>query len=92
MTELEKLNQIPDDVDNELKTVEDLNQLQQKKAAFLGKKGPFSEIMNNMKNLGADAKKEIGMATNKIKQAIEAKFEEKRKAIPERINLMIQQT
>ena len=85
MTELEKLNQIPDDVDNELKTVEDLNQLQQKKAAFLGKKGPFAEIMNNMKNLGADAKKEIGMATNKIKQAIEAKFEEKRKAIEDAI-------
>ena len=85
MTELEKLNQIPDDVDNELKNVEDLNQLQQKKAAFLGKKGPFAEIMNNMKNLGADAKKEIGMATNKIKQAIEAKFEEKRKAIEDAI-------
>ena len=85
MTELERLNQIPDDVDNELKNVEDLNQLQQKKAAFLGKKGPFAEIMNNMKNLGADAKKEIGMATNKIKQAIEAKFEEKRKAIEDAI-------
>ena len=41
--------------------------------------------MNNMKNLGADAKKEIGMATNKIKQAIEAKFEEKRKAIEDAI-------
>ncbi|MBQ9899595.1 MAG: phenylalanine--tRNA ligase subunit alpha [Acholeplasmatales bacterium] len=85
MTELERLNQIPDDVDNELKNVEDLNQLQQKKAVFLGKKGPFAEIMNNMKNLGADAKKEIGMATNKIKQAIEAKFEEKRKAIEDAI-------
>ena len=85
MTELEKLNQIPEDVEKELKDIDDLNQLQQKKAAFLGKKGPFAEIMNNMKNLGADAKKEIGMATNKIKQAIEAKFEEKRKAIEDAI-------
>jgi phenylalanyl-tRNA synthetase alpha chain len=85
MTELEKLNQIPEDVEKELKGIDDLNQLQQKKALFLGKKGPFAEIMNNMKNLGADAKKEIGMATNKIKQAIEAKFEEKRKAIEDAI-------
>ena len=85
MTELEKLNQIPEDVEKELKDIDDLNQLQQKKALFLGKKGPFAEIMNNMKNLGADAKKEIGMATNKIKQAIEAKFEEKRKAIEDAI-------
>ena len=81
MNELEKLNQIPNDVDNELKDINDLNALQQKKANYLGKKGPIAEIMANMKNLGADAKKEIGMATNKIKQAIEAKFEEKRKAI-----------
>ena len=81
MDELEKLNQIPSDVDKELENVTDLNQLQQKKANYLGKKGPFAEIMANMKNLTAEAKKELGMATNKIRQAIEAKFEEKKKAI-----------
>ena len=81
MEELEKLNQIPTDVDKELENVNDLNQLQQKKANYLGKKGPFAEIMANMKNLTAEAKKELGMATNKIRQAIEAKFEEKKKAI-----------
>ena len=81
MDELEKLNQIPNDVDKELENVTDLNQLQQKKANYLGKKGPFAEIMANMKNLTAEAKKELGMATNKIRQAIEAKFEEKKKAI-----------
>ena len=59
--------------------------LQLKKANYLGKKGPIAEIIANMKNLGAEAKKEIGMATNKIKQAIEAKFEEKRKAIEDAI-------
>jgi len=81
MEELEKLNQIPTDVDKELENVNDLNQLQQKKANYLGKKGPFAEIMANMKNLTAEAKKELGMASNKIRQAIESKFEEKKKAI-----------
>ena len=81
MDELEKLNKIADDVDKDLETVEDLNQLQQKKANYLGKKGPFAEIMAGMKNLTADAKKEIGMATNKVKQTIEAMFEKKRAAI-----------
>jgi len=81
MDELEKLNKITDDVDKELESVSDLNSLQQKKANYLGKKGPFAEIMANMKNLSVEAKKEIGMATNKVKQAIENMFEEKRKAI-----------
>ena len=81
MDELEKLNKITDDVDKELESVNDLNSLQQKKANYLGKKGPFAEIMAGMKNLTADAKKEIGMATNKVKQAIEARFEAKRAAI-----------
>ena len=81
MDELEKLNKITDDVDKELESVNDLNSLQQKKANYLGKKGPFAEIMANMKNLSVEAKKEIGMATNKVKQAIENMFEEKRKAI-----------
>ena len=81
MDELEKLNKIADDVEHDLESVEDLNQLQQKKANYLGKKGPFAEIMAGMKNLTAEAKKEIGMATNKVKQAIEATFEAKRKSI-----------
>jgi phenylalanyl-tRNA synthetase alpha subunit len=59
MDELEKLNKIADDVDKDLETVEDLNQLQQKKANYLGKKGPFAEIMAGMKNLTADAKKKL---------------------------------
>ena len=58
MDELEKLNKIADDVDKDLESVDDLNQLQQKKANYLGKKGPFAEIMANMKNLSAEAKKE----------------------------------
>ena len=81
MDELEKLNKIADDVEHDLESIDDLNQLQQKKANYLGKKGPFAEIMAGMKNLTADAKKEIGMATNKVKQAIEASFEAKRAAI-----------
>ena len=81
MDELEKLNKIADDVEHDLESVDDLNLLQQKKANYLGKKGPFAEIMAGMKNLTADAKKEIGMATNKVKQSIEARFEAKRAAI-----------
>lgn len=85
MDELEKLNKIADEVEHDLENVDDLNQLQQKKANYLGKKGPFAEIMAGMKNLTAEAKKEIGMATNKVKQAIEARFEAKRKAIEDAI-------
>jgi phenylalanyl-tRNA synthetase alpha chain len=74
-----------DEADSELSTVNDLQTLQQKKANFLGKKRPIALIMATMKDLSVEAKKEMGMKSNKIKQALEAKYEEKKKQIDEAI-------
>ena len=85
MSQLEELDKVLEDAENELNTVSDLQTLQQKKANYLGKKGPIALIMATMKDLSVEAKKEMGMKSNKIKSALEAKFEEKRKAIEEAI-------
>ena len=85
MSQLEELDKVLDDANVELNGVEDLQTLQQKKALFLGKKGPIAQIMATMKDLSVEAKKEMGMKSNKVKQALETLFEEKRKAIEDAI-------
>ena len=83
--ELEELKKIENECDDELKEVSDLNSLQQKKANFLGKKGPLASIMATFKNLDAEAKKDLGIALNKIRSSLEAKFEARKKAIEDAI-------
>ncbi len=85
MDELKKLDDIVENLDSELEKVEDLNALQQTKANYLGKKGPLAELMSSMKGLSVEAKKELGMATNKIKVAIEEKINQKRAAIEDAV-------
>lgn len=85
MSQLDELEHVVDDLEQELNDVNDLNQLQQKKANYLGKKGIIAQAMSGMKDLSVEARKEIGMRSNKIKQALEEKFEQKRKAIEEAI-------
>ena len=52
----------------------DLQALEQLRIELLGKKGSVNALMQEMKNLAADQKKEFGMAVNNLKQALEAQF------------------
>ncbi|MBD5390490.1 phenylalanine--tRNA ligase subunit alpha [bacterium] len=81
MNELDQLDKVVDSLEEELKQIDDLNALQQKKASYLGKKGAIASAMANMRDLSIEARKEIGMRSNKIKQMLEERFEQKRLAL-----------
>lgn len=85
MSQLEELESVVEACEAELVEIDDVNTLQQKKANYLGKKGVIAQAMANMKDLTIEARKEIGMRSNKIKQILEERFESKRKAIEEAI-------
>ncbi len=85
MKELEQLDHVVDSLEEELQLIDDLNQLQQKKASYLGKKGVIALAMANMRDLTIEARKEIGMRSNKIKQILEERFEKKRQALEDAI-------
>ena len=85
MDEIKMLEEVESNATHDLDEINDLNELQQKKALYLGKKGPLASIMASMKNLTVEAKKELGMRTNKIKASLEAKFEAKRRQIEDMI-------
>ena len=78
---IKELETVLDEADKRLDEINDLNDLQQTKATFLGKKGPIAAVMASMKDLSNEARKELGMASNKIKNLLEEKFEAKKKAI-----------
>ena len=85
MKELEQLDHVVDSLEEELQLIDDLNQLQQKKASYLGKKGVIAQAMANMRDLTIEARKEIGMRSNKIKQMLEERLKKKRQALEDAI-------
>ena len=64
MDQIKELDNVLVQADDEIKDVNDLNALQQKKANFLGKKGPIAAVMATMRDLSIEAKKELGQKSN----------------------------
>ena len=85
MNKLEELEGVLAQAKNDLDSIDNLNELQQSKANYLGKKGPIAAVMASMKDLSVEAKKELGMASNKIKVSLEELFENKKKYIEEKL-------
>ena len=69
----------------ELANINDLVTLGQVKANYLGKKGAVAQVMSNLKDLSIEQRKELGMKSNQVKQALEQMFDANRKEIEEAI-------
>lgn len=68
---LKKLLSLKGQVVIDLKNSNTINEVNEKKALYLGKKSPLQEIMATMKDLSIEEKKEVGMATNEFKKFVE---------------------
>ena len=67
------------------------NELNEKKAYYLGKKSPLNEVMKQMATLSVEEKKELGMKVNAFKGQIEELVQARRKALEqEMINAKLQ--
>lgn len=73
----EELEALRENVKAKLKEIKNKIELQSEKANVLGKKGPFAQIMANMRNLSVDERKEVGMVSNVIKSELEEAFDNK---------------
>jgi phenylalanyl-tRNA synthetase alpha chain len=70
---------------SKLEACTQVNELNEVKSQYLGKKGSISSIMKNASNLSIDEKKELGKKTNEAREKIEAKYQEKLQYIEEQI-------
>lgn len=50
-------------------------ELEQFKTTYLGKKGPVQQLLDNIKNLPPDQKKEVGKIANLLKEAVLEKYQ-----------------
>lgn len=60
---------------------ENIQQLEEFRIYFLGKKGVIQELFTDFKSVEPDKRKEVGMLLNELKKSAENKFEELKKAL-----------
>lgn len=83
MSILDKLEQIRAEAKERIYLQKTVHDLHQEKAKYLGKKGVMADFMKMMKDATIEEKKQIGKASNDIKQAISAYIEEQKQIIEE---------
>ena len=71
------LESVVSDFKAELQTITKTPDLLNLKAKFLGKQGPISEVMKNLKDATVEEKRLIGARANEVKTAIEELFSAK---------------
>ena len=69
----------------EIKACSSQNELNEKKAYYLGKKSPLNDIMKQMATLSIEEKKELGQKVNAFKTKIEELIQERRKEIEQEL-------
>lgn len=79
----EKLEDLKNQAQTELKQVSNEVSLQNLKAKFVGRKGVITEITKSMKDVSSEDRPKMGMLINEVKTYIEALFDEKSNQIKE---------
>ena len=60
--------------------VKDVNELNDLRISYMGKKGKITELNSHIKDVSADKKKEFGMKVNELKKLFNDKYDEKKNA------------
>ncbi|MDY0210245.1 MAG: phenylalanine--tRNA ligase subunit alpha [Acholeplasma sp.] len=74
----QKLNAIKESAILALQTIEQMNDLNNLKASYLGKKGMIAELMMSLKDLSNEDKPKVGKLINETKQVLEGLFDQKK--------------
>ncbi len=80
---MEKIQQVKDAAIQEIEKCTTLEELNQARITYLGKKGPIQELMLLMKDLSAEEKPTFGAKVNECKQAVASYLEEKKVVLEE---------
>lgn len=84
MTDLEaQLQTLQKDAQTAIATVDSLEQLEQLRVKYLGKKGDLSQILKGMGKLDATERPRIGALANTVKEALQTDLDLKRTALQE---------
>ncbi len=76
----DKLEKIMEDALNQIVSSEKLDQLNEIRVAFLGKKGELTSVLKSMKDVAPEDRPKVGQMVNEARAKIEGKLEEKKEA------------
>ena len=83
----EKINILKTEIKEKIKEIKTSKELNELRIEYLSKKGPITELMNHMKELNNDEKKEFGKLVNELKNEVTTLFDElKQKLETEELN------
>ena len=71
----EKINSLKEEIKQKLINTKTLKELNELRVEYLSKKGPITELMNHMKELNNDEKKEFGKLINELKKEVNDSFD-----------------
>ena len=70
----QQIAEVTSSFNERLSTVQDIELLEKIRVDFLGRKGKLTELMQALKALSPDEKREVGPLLNKLKQDLEAQY------------------
>lgn len=76
-----KLDVLKEEALEKIAQAENLSSLDQVRVAYLGKKGPITEVLRGMKDLSAQERPIIGSAANDVRDAIAAQLEARKELL-----------
>ncbi|WP_100405057.1 phenylalanine--tRNA ligase subunit alpha [Bacillus solitudinis] len=79
----ERLEELKDEALAKVENAEDVKALQEVRVAYLGKKGPITEVLRGMGKLSAEERPVIGQMANDVRDVIKVKLEAKEQELEE---------
>lgn len=73
----EKILQVEQDFIRQTSLIETTQQLEALKVEFLGKKGKITELLQGLRDVPSELRREVGAKINQLKQSAESRFNEK---------------
>ncbi len=73
----DKIIEVSQEYQERASQIESVEQLEQAKVEFLGKKGKITELLQGLRTVASDLKREMGAKINELKQKVEQDFADK---------------
>ncbi|WP_416151448.1 phenylalanine--tRNA ligase subunit alpha [Salipaludibacillus sp. HK11] len=80
---LDRLQELHDEAMKKVANASNLQDLKEVRIAYLGKKGPITEVMKGMGKLSAEERPKVGQKANEVRQSVASYIEEKEQAFEE---------
>ncbi|MFC5712725.1 phenylalanine--tRNA ligase subunit alpha [Thalassorhabdus alkalitolerans] len=81
---IERLEELEEEALQQVEEAASVKELEAVRVKYLGKKGPITEVLRGMGKLSAEERPKVGQKANEVREAIQARLEERTKGLEEK--------